>query len=391
LGLQIQNEADSIRRFDLNGASPSRATQKDREGDMPRWKTHRYGRHYCVALLFAFLTALMGSRCRAVAQEAKPFYEGKTIQFLVSSGPGATTDISARLVARYLGKHIPGNPGIIVQNMPGGGGLVGANYLYNVAKPDGLTILAVSRANYLDQMVGRPEVKADFRKFSWIGSFNKAPMMAACRSDTPYKSIAAIRAAKVPPRFGQSGTGSISYVFGSLIEKILDLKIKNVTGFQSGRETDLGMERGEVDCRATSDITVIRSPWNRWVKENFITFVIQQGPEKSALLPPVPTVAELASPESKPLVNLMDIMLAYTEFDRPFAAPPGMPKERLQILRESFERMLKDGEFAADAKKLLDWDGRTYLSGEQLQRKLEMTVTQPPAVIKRVKEVLEES
>jgi tripartite-type tricarboxylate transporter receptor subunit TctC len=348
-------------------------------------------RHNRKVMFFSALLLVAVVYSSSLAQEAKPFYEGKTIQLLVSSGPGATTDISARLVARYLGKHIPGNPGIIVQNMPGGGGLVGANYLYNVAKPDGLTILAVSRANYLDQMVGRPEVKADFRKFNWIGSFNKAPMMAACRTDTPYKSIAAIRAAKVPPRFGQSGTGSISYVFGSLIEKILDLKIKNVTGFQSGRETDLGMERGEVDCRATSDITVIRAPWNRWVKENFVTFVIQQGPEKSALLPPVPTVAELASPESKPLLNLMDIMLAYTEFDRPFAAPPGLPKERLQILRESFERMLKDGEFATEAKKLLDWDGRTYLSGEQLQKKLEVTVTQPPEVIKRVKEVLEES
>jgi tripartite-type tricarboxylate transporter receptor subunit TctC len=344
-----------------------------------------------LALFFAFLVALLGLHSWAAAQEAKPFYEGKTIQLLVSSGPGATTDISARLVARYLGKHIPGSPGIIVQNMPGGGGLVGANYLYNVAKPDGLTILAVSRANYLDQMVGRPEVKADFRKFNWIGSFNKAPMMVACRTDTPFKSIAAIRVAKIPPRFGQSGTGSISYVFGSLIEKILDLKIKNVTGFQSGRETDLGLERGEVDCRATSDITVIRAPWNRWVKENFVTFVLQQGPEKSALLPPTPTVAELAPPESKPLVDLMDIMLAYTEFDRPFAAPPGLANERLQILRESFARMLKDGEFAAEAKKLLDWDGRTYLSGEQLQKKIAATVTQPPEVIKRVKEVLEES
>lgn len=343
------------------------------------------------AFFFALLWVVAGYSSSSVAQEARSFYEGKTIQLFVASGAGATTDISARLVGRYLGKHIPGNPGIIVQNMPGGGGLVGANYLYNVAKPDGLTILAVSRANYLDQMVGRVEVKADFRKFNWIGSFNKSPMMAACRTDTPYKSIAAIRGAKVPPRFGQSGTGSISYVFGSLVEKILDLKIKNVTGFQSGRETDLGMERGEVDCRATSDITVIRAPWNRWVKENFVTFVLQQGPEKSTLLPPVPTVAELAPPESKPLVNLMDIMLAYTEFDRPFAAPPGVPKERLQILRESFERMLKDGEFTADAKKLLDWDGKTYLSGEQLQKKIEVTVTQPADVIKRIKEILEES
>ena len=327
----------------------------------------------------------------ASAQTDKPWFEGKTIQLLVASGPGATTDISARLVARYLGKHIPGNPGIVVRNMSGGGGLITANYLFNVAKPDGLTIAAMNRANYVEQMVGRPEVKADFRKFSWIGSFNKSPMMVACRSDTEYKSIAAIRTAKTPPRFGQSGTGSISYVFANLIERILDLKIKNVTGFQSGRETDMGLERGEVDCRATSDITVIRAPWNRWVKENYVTFVVQQGPEKSALLPPVATVAELARPEAKPYLALMNVMLAYTEFDRPFAAPPGVPKERLQILRESFERMLKDSDFAAEAKKLLDWDGTTSLSGEELRKKIEATVTQPPDVIKRVKEVLAES
>jgi tripartite-type tricarboxylate transporter receptor subunit TctC len=358
---------------------------------MPGGKIHSHKRSGKTALFWTVLTAVAGTFSLALAQGTKPFYEGKTIQFLVSSGPGATTDISARLVARYLGKHIQGNPGIIVQNMPGGGGLVGANYLYNVAKPDGLTILAVSRANYLDQMVGRPEVKADFRKFSWIGSFNKAPMMVACRSDTPYKSIAAMRTAKVPPRFGQSGTGSISYVFANLIEKIFDLKIKNVVGFQSGRETDLGMERGEVDCRATSDITVIRSPWSHWVKDNFVTFVLQQGPEKSRLLPPIPTVSELAPPEAKPMVGLMNIMLAYTEFDRPFAAPPNVPSERLQILRESFERMLKDAEFAAEAKKLLDWDGASFLSGEQLQKKLEATISQPPEVLKRVKEILEES
>src|SRR5919106_287045 len=282
---------------------------------------------------FACLFLLVLTSSRAEAQDDKAFYAGKNIQLLVSSGPGATTDISARLVGRYLGKHVPGNPGIVVQNMPGGGGLVGANYLFN----------------------------------------------------------AAIRAAKTPPRFGQSGTGSISYVFANLIERILDLRIKNVTGFQSGRETDLGMERGEVDCRATSDITVIRAPWNRWIKENYVTFVVQQGPEKSSLLPPVPTVAELARPEGKPYLTLMDVMLAYTEFDRPFAAPPGMPKERVQVLRESFERMLKDAEFAAEAKKFLDWDGMTYLSGEQLQKKMIDTITQPPEVIKRIKEILAES
>ena len=357
-----------------------------------------FGHRYCTAgrkswTIYIWILAVVvtGSVSRVESQSRDVFFDGKTIRFLVASGPGGATDIGARLVGRFLGKHMPGNPGIVVQNMSGAGGLVAANYLFNVAKPDGLTIAAISRANYIEQMVGRPEVKTDFRKLSWIGSFNKAPMMVACRSDTEYKSIEAIRAAKTPPRFGQSGTGSISFVFANLMERILDFKVRNVTGFQSGRDTDLGLERGEVDCRATSDVTVIRAPWNRWVKENYVTFVVQQGPEKSSLLPPVPTVAELARPEAKPFLDLMNVMLAYTEFDRPFAAPPGVPKERLQILRESFERMLKDSEFSAEAKKLLDWDGATYLSGEQLQKKMIATITQSPEVIKRVKEILAES
>jgi tripartite-type tricarboxylate transporter receptor subunit TctC len=294
------------------------------------------------------------------------------------------------LVARYIGKHVPGNPNMLVQNVPGAGGVVAANQVYNLTKPDGLTFLAVTRSNYLDQMVGKPEVKFDFRKFSWVGSFNKAPMMVACRADTPYRTIAAMRAAKTPPRFGQAGTGSISFVFANLVSKVFDMKIKNVLGYGSGREIDLGMERGEADCRATSDITVIRAPWNRWVKENWVSFVVQQGPDKSRLLPPVPTVTELAPPEGAPFVSLMNIVLAYTEFDRPYAAPPGVPKERLQVLREGFERMLKDPEFVAEAKKQLDWDGQTLLSGEQMRQKIEVTVTQPPEVIKRIKEVLAE-
>jgi hypothetical protein len=118
---------------------------------------------------------------------------------------------------------------------------------------------------------------------------------------------------------------------------------------------------------------------------------VRRRPDKSPLLPPAPTAAELARPEAKPYLNLMNVMLAYTEFDRAFTAPPGVAKERLQILRESFARMLKDPEFAADAKKLLDWDGATSLSGEQLQKKLIDTVTQPPEALKRVKEILAKS
>jgi hypothetical protein len=183
----------------------------------------------------------------------------------------------------------------------------------------------------------------------------------------------------------------VSYVFASLLSKIFDLKMKHVSGFQSARETDLGMERGEVDCRAATDVVMLRPPWDRWVKEKFITFLIQQGPEKSSLIPPVSTVYETAPADAKSTVDLMSIMMAYTDFERPFAAPPGVAQERIQILRDSFQRIWQDAEFAAEAKKLTDWDGRWFLTGEQLQKKMETTISQPLDVIKRIKEILEES
>jgi tripartite-type tricarboxylate transporter receptor subunit TctC len=344
---------------------------------------------------FFFLIAVLcetASIESAEAAEARSFYEGKTIQLLISTSPGGATDVAGRLTARHLGKYLPGHPNIIAQNMPGAGGIVSANYLANVAKPDGLTILAVNRANYLEQMVGRPEVKLDFRKLSWLGSFNRAPMMIACRKDSPHTSIDAMRKAKNPPRFGEGGTGSISYVFSNLVAEILDFKVKHVTGYGSAREIDLGMERGEADCRATSDIALVRPPWPNWVQQGYIVFVIQQGPKKSRVLPEhVPTIHELAPANAKATLELMDIMVAYTEFDRPFATSPGIPADRLQLLREGFEKMLADPNFQQEAKKLVDWDGASFFSGADLQKKIERTVSQPPAVIKRIKEILSES
>jgi tripartite-type tricarboxylate transporter receptor subunit TctC len=346
----------------------------------------------CLLLSLIFLATTLLFSAVARSAETRPFYEGKTITLLISTSPGGATDVAGRLLSRHLTKYIPGHPNIIGQNMPGAGGIVSANYLFNVAKPDGLTLLAVNRANYLDQMVGRPEVKLDFRKLNWIGSFNRAPMMIACRKDTPFTSIENMRAAKTPARFGEGGTGSISYVFSSLVSEILDFKVKHVTGYGSAREIDLGIERGEADCRATSDIALVRPPWPTWVQQNFITFVIQQGPSKSRVLPTTtPTVNELAPASAKPMLNLMEVMLAYTDFDRPFAAPPGLPKDRLQTLRDSFEKMLGDASFITEAKKLVDWDGASHLGGVDLQKKIDTTVSQPPDVIKRIKDILKDS
>jgi len=279
-----------------------------------------------------FFVSMSLALCRAawaIAAESPPFYESKTVNMIISTSPGGATDVAGRLVSRYLGKYLPGHPNIIAQNMPGAGGIVASNYLSNIVKPDGLTLLAVNRANYLEQMVGRPEVKLDFRKLNWVGSFNRAPMMIVCRRDTPYFSVDAMRSAKIPARFGEGGTGSISFVFSSLVGEILDFKVKHVTGYGSAREIDLGLERGEVDCRATSDITLVRSPWPTWAQQGYVSFLVQQGPVKSRLLPQtVPTVYELAAASAKSSVNLMDIMVAYTDFDRPFATGPAVPRQR---------------------------------------------------------------
>ncbi len=343
-------------------------------------------------LLGTIPALLLGCAVLAQAAEPRSFYDGKTISLIVSTSPGGATDVAGRLVSRHLGKYIPGHPNILAQNMAGAGGIVSANYLYNVAKPDGLTILAVNRANYLEQMVGRPEVKLDFRKLNWIGSFNRAPMMITCRKDSGFTTIDALRSAKNPARFGEGGTGSISYVFSSLLGEIFDFKVKHVTGYGSAREIDLGIERGEADCRATTDIALVRPPWPTWAQQGFMVFVVQQGPSKSRLLPQTtPTVYDLAPSTAKAALSLMDVMVAYTDFDRPFAAPPAIPKERLQVLRDAFEKMLEDANFMLEAKKLVDWDGTSHLSGVELQMKIDKTITQPAGVIKRIKDVLKES
>jgi tripartite-type tricarboxylate transporter receptor subunit TctC len=344
-----------------------------------------------ISLAILSLSPLYGPPS-ASAAEARSFFDEKTIQMLISTSPGGATDVAGRLTARYLGKYIPGHPTIIAQNMPGAGGIVSANYLFNIAKPDGLTLLAVNRANYLEQMVGRPEVKLDFRKLNWLGSFNRAPMMIACRKDSPYISVDALRVAKSPARFGEGGTGSISYTFSNLIGEILDFKVKHVTGYGSAREIDLGIERGEADCRATSDITLVRPPWPTWMQQGYMTIVVQQGPAKSRLLPQsTPTVYDLASASAKPALNLMDVMVAYTDFDRPFATAPAVPADRVKTLRDGFEKMLTDPGFLNEAKKLVDWDGMSYLNGTDLQKRIDKTVSQPADVIKRIKEILKEA
>ena len=227
-------------------------------------------KHALLVILCSFLWTISAS-----AQA--PFYQGKTIRVIVGTPPGNLYDFWARLIVEHLGKHIPGNPNFVVQNMPGAGHVVAVNYLYSQVKPDGLTLIgSVIPSLYLNQLVGRPEIQFDWSKFEWIGSPARGNSQMYMRSDTPYKTIEDVRTAKDPPKCGATGvTGPDSY-FPKLLNETVGAKFNIVTGYPGGTDIDLGVERGEIHCRAfTIEAFFGREPYHTWRKKNFVHHLFQ--------------------------------------------------------------------------------------------------------------------
>ncbi len=336
-----------------------------------------------VALIFLF-----GVNADSLAQTN--FYSGKTVTVVVGSAPGGLYDLWARLLARTMGKYIPGNPTMLVQNMPGGGSIVAANYLYGIAKPDGLTIGMFQTHLYLEQLVSRPEVKFDMRRFNWLGSQEKGQMMLYIRADSPYKSIDDIIKAKEPPKCGGSGTADQSSLLTRLLEETIGAKFIRVLGYKGGGEVDLAMERGEVICRATR-ITVhfSREPFLSWEKKGFDRHLIQAGKKRDQRLPDLPTIYELMDKYKTSEVGrrLTQIFLAGDELGRPMVAPPGVTADRVKILREAYARALKDPDLIAEVdRQRLDMDPS---SGEEIQTLIKELMEQKGEVIERVKKLME--
>src|SRR5919106_4823345 len=208
----------------------------------------RHMRKISNVFVFLFAALVIAPRANVKAADA-PYYQDKSIKIIVGFTPGGFYDRWSRLLARYVPKYIPGNPEMVVQNMPGAGGLIAANHVYSVAKPDGLTLGMLSYGIYLDQLVGRKEVQYDVRKFNWIGSPEKSDVIFYMRSDTPYKSLEDIRKASTPPKCGSTGTAGTDYILARLLEATLGLKIDTVLGYPGGSEIDLAVEKGEGQCR----------------------------------------------------------------------------------------------------------------------------------------------
>jgi tripartite-type tricarboxylate transporter receptor subunit TctC len=323
------------------------------------------------------------------AHAQAPFYQGKTITIIVGYLAGDGYDIWARLLAGHLGKHIPGNPGIIVQNMPGAGSMIAANQLYNVSKPDGLTLASIGPSLYLDQLVGKKEVQFDWAKFGWVGSTENTPWLLYMNSNTPYKTIEDVRKAKEAPKCSATSTGTSGHFIPKLLEEAVGAKFIVVMGYQGGAEQDLAFERGEVVCRALSIPTFFaREPFISWRKDNRVRILMQTGRKRDAKMPNVPTIHELMSEYKTPENTraLAVAILASGDLGRPFVTPPGIPADRLKVLRDGFRKTMSDPAFLADVKaKKLKTDP-DY--GEELEALAKQAVSQPRETIERIKKLL---
>jgi tripartite-type tricarboxylate transporter receptor subunit TctC len=308
----------------------------------------------------AVVLALAASR----PLEAQSFFAGKTVRIIVGLAPGGGFDTYARLLARHLGRHIPGNPAIIVENMTGAGGLIAANHLYRVAKPDGLTLVHVPGTLLLGQVLAQPGIEFDARKFEYVGATVKEEVVCSMTKASGIASVEQWMAAKVPIKIGAVAPGAPTDNSPRILKAALGLPIQVVTGYKGTAEIRLAAESGVVAgaCWAWESM---RATWRRALEAGDALPVVQVTAKPLADLPKVPLAISLATTDEARRLIQVGIQDG-SAYSRPFIAPPGTPKDRVQTLRKAFMAALGDAALRAEADKAqLTLDP---VSGEELER-----------------------
>ncbi len=312
------------------------------------------------------------------------FYKGKTIRIVVGAAAGGGFDTYARVIARHMGRHIPGNPTIIVENMPGAGSLIAANYAYKIAKPDSLTVGHFLGGLFLEQIFGKPGVEFDARKFEYLGVPVKDNPACAFIRASGITSIEKWMAAKTPPKLGGVGPGTATDNVPKLLAASIGLPIQLVSGYKGTAVIRLAAEGGEVagGCWAWESL---RATWRKGIDTGEVAVVLQTQSQPHPEIPNIPLAITFAkTDEARQLIKfgIQDM----SAINRPFVLTPGTPKDRVQLLRKAFTDSFKDPEFLADAQKSkLEVDPMT---GEDLERTVLGLVKLDPPVLARLKEVL---
>ena len=332
-----------------------------------------------LVLAFALLTSMI-----VPARAATPFYEGKTIRLIVGFSAGGGFDTYSRLIARHLGRHIPGNPAVVVENMTGAASLVAANHVYNIAKPDGLTILNFHGNQVINQIIGKPGIEFDARKFEYIGILTQDNVACAFAKSSAISNFDALKNAKTPVKIGGVAPGDTTYNTAKLLQAALNLPIQLVAGYKGTAEVKLAAETGEV-AGGCWQWESIKSIWRQGLDSGNVFVVLQVNAQTHPELPKVPNAIDYASNENSKQ------LLKYGGHDpaaitRPYALGPGTPKDRVQLLRQAFVETMKDPEFLADAKKSrLDTQP---LTGEEIEKIVAQLFKIDAKVVNQLKEIL---
>ena len=322
----------------------------------------------------------------ALADAVSDFYSGpgKVVRFIIRTPPGGGYDLLSRLLARHMGRHIPGNPTITPINMPGGGGIVAANYMAHVAPKDGTVLSIISQGLATDQALGlSPQLTSDLRTFNWIANVEFSNQLLAVWHTSETKTLD--DAKRRVTRIGSTGAGSASVQLPAFYNNVLGTKFQIVFGYPGGIDVDLAMERGEVEGRGTNPYSDYMAAKPEWIPKKLVTPIIQVGMEKEPALPDVPLLRDQpVRDEDRPLLEFISRAVTV---GRPLATTPGAPPERVAALRKAFEATLRDPEFIADAKRQ-NAELRP-MPGDQLAQLYRDLIGAPQDVKDRVKVALE--
>lgn len=311
---------------------------------------------------------------RAAAQSPAEFYKGRTIQLMVGFGTGGEDDLWARTISRHLGNHIPGNPNVVVQHMPGSGGLLVANRLYNTAPKDGTAVGMINRGIPFEPLLGGQGAQFDALKFSYVGSPGRDTTVCAARKDAPVQSLQDLYSAELT--VGGTGSGADTAIYPQFLSALLGMRFKLVQGYKGSGEIQIAMERKEVEGICLAYDSLLRG---NLARQNQINVLLQAAIAPDPRLKEVPLgVAAARTPEDR---QALELFFARVELGRPFVLPPGVPDDRVAAMRAGFAAMLKDKAFLEEADK--QRLRVVAISGDQMTAVLANAYQAPPAIVRR--------
>jgi tripartite-type tricarboxylate transporter receptor subunit TctC len=316
----------------------------------------------------------------AAAQSVAEFYKDKTIAIVMGTGPGGSYDLYGRTIAAHLGRHIPGNPNVIVEHMPGAGGANAGNFIFGVGPQDGSKILLSHALPLVEKLQGGPNIRFQTQKFHWLGTYDSIAQVLAIWHTAPAKTIAELKNTEII--VGAFNKNHLTYQWAMLLKTALGTRFKVIAGYRSGNDLNLAMERGEVHSwvAAWANLTGTRP---NWLRDKMVLTPVQFTMERHHDLKEVPTLLELTPPENRDVVEFIS---AGTPFARGLAVGPGVPADRVAALRRAFDETMKDRAFLADAeKRKLDIDPR---DARQAHAMVDKIVGASPVLVARVKKAI---